>query len=302
MDTKNVIAAISLSAAVIIIYGLFFAPNPDLNIRKNSDQNVKKIEQADTPSIEVVEKVSNISRSEAISKNKRIKFENESIAGTINLKGAIIDDLTFKKYTETLNGSDNVVLLNPKNIEKGYYVETGWVTNNKNISLPDSNSIWKIDGNKILSPNNSIKLYWSNDEGIKFNKTISLDNNFLFTIEQNIINDTNKTYNFYPYGQIIRNTAPEVTNFYILHEGLIGVFDEQLVEEDYDDIEEKKYSINATSGWTGITDKFWTTIIVPESNKEFRSDYEYKNKFKANFIETKPTEVGANESKKIPLN
>ena len=145
---------------------------------------------------------------------------------------------------------------------------------------------------------NDIKLYWSNDEGIKFNKTISLDNNFLFTIEQNIINDTNKTYNFYPYGQIIRNTAPEVTNFYILHEGLIGVFDEQLVEEDYDDIEEKKYSINATSGWTGITDKFWTTIIVPESNKEFRSDYEYKNKFKANFIETKPTEVGANESKK----
>ena len=298
MDTKNVIAAISLSAAVIIIYGLFFAPNPDLNIRKNSDQNVKKIEQADTPSIEVVEKVSNISRSEAINQTKRIKFENESITGTINLKGAIIDDLTFKKYTETLNGSDNVVLLNPKNIEKGYYVETGWVTNNKNISLPDSNSIWKINGSEILSPNNSIKLYWSNDEGIKFNKTISLDNNFLFTIEQNIINDTNKTYNFYPYGQIIRNTAPEVTNFYILHEGLIGVFDEQLVEEDYDDIEEKKYSINATSGWTGITDKFWTTIIVPESNKEFRSDYEYKNKFKANFIETKPTEVGANESKK----
>ena len=191
MDTKNVIAAISLSAAVIIIYGLFFAPNPDLNIRKNSDQNVKKIEQADTPSIEVVEKVSNISRSEAINQTKRIKFENESITGTINLKGAIIDDLTFKKYTETLNGSDNVVLLNPKNIEKGYYVETGWVTNNKNISLPDSNSIWRIDGNKILSPNNSIKLYWSNDEGIKFNKTISLDNNFLFTIEQNIINDTN---------------------------------------------------------------------------------------------------------------
>ena len=149
MDTKNVIAAISLSAAVIIIYGLFFAPNPDLNIRKNSDQNVKKIEQADTPSIEVVEKVSNISRSEAINQTKRIKFENESITGTINLKGAIIDDLTFKKYTETLNGSDNVVLLNPKNIEKGYYVETGWVTNNKNISLPDSNSIWKIDGSEI---------------------------------------------------------------------------------------------------------------------------------------------------------
>ena len=297
MDTKNVIAAISLSAAVIIIYGLFFAPNPELNIRKNLDQDVKKVEQTDTPSIEITEKISNISRSEAINKSNRIRFENENIIGTINLNGAIVDDLTFKKYTEKLDGKDNVVLLNPKNVENGYYVETGWVTNNKNINLPSANTLWEIDGNEKLTPNSSVKLKWSNNNGIKFEKIISIDNNFLFTIEQKIINNTNKTYNFYPYGQIIRNTAPEVTNFYILHEGLIGVFDEQLVEEDYDDIEEKKYSINAKSGWTGITDKFWTTVIVPEKNKEFRSDFEYKNKFKANFIETNSLEIGANESK-----
>ena len=297
MDTKNVIAAISLSAAVIIIYGLFFAPNPELNIRKNLDQDVKKVEQTDTPSIEITEKISNISRSEAINKSNRIRFENENIIGTINLNGAIVDDLTFKKYTEKLDGKDNVVLLNPKNVENGYYVETGWVTNNKNINLPSANTLWEIDGNEKLTPNSSVKLKWSNNNGIKFEKIISIDNNFLFTIEQKIVNNTNKTYNFYPYGQIIRNTAPEVTNFYILHEGLIGVFDEQLVEEDYDDIEEKKYSINAKSGWTGITDKFWTTVIVPEKNKEFRSDFEYKNKFKANFIETNSLEIGANESK-----
>ena len=297
MDTKNVIAAISLSAAVIIIYGLFFAPNPELNIRKNLDQDVKKVEQTDTPSIEITEKISNISRSEAINKSNRIRFENENIIGTINLNGAIVDDLTFKKYTEKLDGKDNVVLLNPKNVENGYYVETGWVTNNKNINLPSANTLWEIDGNEKLTPNSSVKLKWSNNSGIKFEKIISIDNNFLFTIEQKIVNNTNKTYNFYPYGQIIRNTAPEVTNFYILHEGLIGVFDEQLVEEDYDDIEEKKYSINAKSGWTGITDKFWTTVIVPEKNKEFRSDFEYKNKFKANFIETNSLEIGANESK-----
>ena len=105
MDTKNVIAAISLSAAIIIIYGLFFAPNPELNIRKNEDQNVKKVEQTDTPSIEVSEKISTVSRSEAINKSDRIRFENENIIGTINLNGAVIDDLTFKKYTETLNGN-----------------------------------------------------------------------------------------------------------------------------------------------------------------------------------------------------
>ena len=47
-----------------------------------------------------------------------------------------------------------------------------------------------------------------------------------------------------------------------------GVFDEQLVEEDYEDIVEKKYSINANSGWLGITDKYWITSLIPEKNSE----------------------------------
>ena len=233
-----------------------------------------------------------------LSINERVEFENISIKGSISLEGGVIDDLTFKKYTETLNGNDQVILLNPRNLNNGYYVETGWATNSENIDVPNSKTLWEVAGNNRLTPNNPINLIWENNQGITFEKKITIDNEYLFSVNQSIKNTTEKKYNFYSYGQIIRNTAPEVTNFYILHEGLIGVFDEQLVEEDYDDIEEKKYSINATSGWTGITDKFWTTIIVPESNKEFRSDYEYKNKFKANFIETKPTEVGANESKK----
>ena len=119
----------------------------------------------------------------------------------------------------------------------------------------------------------------------------------MFTVDQKIINNSEKTYNFYPYGQIIRNSAPEVTNFYILHEGLLGVFDDQLVEKDYEDIEEKKYSINANSGWLGITDKYWISSLIPEKNKNFRADFDYKNKFKASFIETKATEIRANENK-----
>ena len=94
---------------------------------------------------------------------------------------------------------------------------------------------------------------------------------WLFTINQSIINNTDKSYNFYPYGQIIRNQAPEITNFYILHEGLLGVFDYQLVEKDYEDIEEKKYSINANSGWLGITDKYWITSLIPEEEKKFKA-------------------------------
>ena len=298
MDTKNVIAAISLSAAVIILYSLFFAPAVVDQKDISNDKNVSSENSStDAPSLAQDEETIKISRNEALKENDRIIFENDKIKGSISLIGSSIDDLTFKNYTNTLNGDDNVILLNPKQSDNGYYVETGWATTNKNIDLPNSKSLWIIEGSKKLTPNSPIKLSWTNNQNIKFLKEISIDKQYLFNIKQSIINNSDKTYNFYPYGQIIRNVAPDVTNFYILHEGLIGVFDDQLIEEDYDDIEEKKYSKNAQSGWLGITDKYWITSLIPEKDKSFRSDFDYKNKFRANFIETNATEVGANETK-----
>ena len=297
MDSKNVIAAISLSAAVIIIYGLFFAPPPPDPKKINNEKNNIVESTSEAPSLDQNVEVSKISRNEAIENEDRVQFENSTVIGSISLVGASIDDLTFKKYTNTLNGDDNVVLLNPKKVEDGYYIETGWATANKNINLPNSKTIWTIEGNDKLTPNSPIKLSWTNDQNIKFIKDVSIDDQYLFKVNQTIINNSEKTYNFYPYGQIIRNLAPEIIDFFILHEGLIGVFDDQLVEEDYDDIEEKKFSINADKGWLGITDKYWITSLIPQENRKFRTDFDYKNKFRANFIETSATEIGANETK-----
>jgi len=296
METKNIIAAISLSAAVIILYSLFFAPSQDeLNKIRAEKEKDKIVKNSEAPSLDNEKNISTISRNDAIQENQRINFENENITGSISLTGSAIDDLTFKNYSKVLNGKEKVTLLNPRKIKNGYYIETGWVTNNKNIDLPNSKTNWKIDGNKKLSPNNPVKIFWINEQEIKFEKKISLDEQFLFKVEQSITNNTNKKYDFYTYGQIIRNTAPEVTNFYILHEGMLGVFDDQLVEEDYDDIEEKKYTFKATSGWLGITDKYWIASLIPEKNKNFRADFDYKNKFRTSFIETEPLEVGEKE-------
>jgi len=296
METKNIIAAISLSAAVIILYSLFFAPSQDeLNKIRAEKEKDKIVKNSEAPSLDNEKNISTISRNDAIQENQRINFENKNITGSISLTGSAIDDLTFKNYSKILNGKEKVTLLNPRKVKNGYYIETGWVTNNKNIDLPNSKTNWKVDGNKKLSPNNPVKIFWINEQEIKFEKKISLDEQFLFKVEQSITNNTNKKYDFYTYGQIIRNTAPEVTNFYILHEGMLGVFDDQLVEEDYDDIEEKKYTFNATSGWLGITDKYWIASLIPEKNKNFRADFDYKNKFRTSFIETEPLEVGEKE-------
>ena len=191
MDSKNVIAAISLSAAVIILYSLFFAPSPQ-DLKQVQEEKNQVLETTEAPSLEVEEKVLEISRSEAKSKNQRVEFENISMKGSISLTGSTIDDLTFKKYTETLNGNDQIVLLNPRNLNNGYYIETGWATNNENIDVPNSKTIWEVVGNNKLSPTNPINLKWENDQGIIFNKKISIDDEYLFTVDQSIKNTTEK--------------------------------------------------------------------------------------------------------------
>jgi len=295
MDSKNVIAAISLSAAVIILYSLFFQPDPKIAKQNLAEQ--KKIQTTtDTPTLDQAEATSEITRDESLAQNKRIQFENDNIIGTISLKGATIDDLTFKEYRVKLNSNEKVTLLSPINVADGYLIESGFVSNNKNIDMPDASTIWKIEGNKKLTNRNPIKLVWNNTQGITFEKNISLDDQFLFTIKQKIINSSDKTYSFYSYGQIIRNKIPEISNFYILHEGLIANLDDELIEEDYDDIQEEKFTRIAQKGWFGIGDKFWITSIIPPRGKEFKTTFDYKNKFRANFISTEGIEVNANSS------
>ena len=296
MDQKNVVAAISLSAAVIILYSLFFAPEPQPRNQNLAEKN-KTEQNSDAPSLEQKENLVKISREEAIDQNERIQFENENIVGSISLKGAIIDDLTFKNYDTTLESDVNVTLLNPRNIEDGYFIESGFVTTDKNIDIPNADSVWSIIGNNQLREGSPIKLTWTNDQGITFEKEISIDNEFLFTINQKVINSTDKKYDFYSYGQIIRNKIPEgLSNFYILHEGMLAALDGELIEKDYDDIEEEKFSMSAQKGWFGVGDKYWISSIVPPRNKEFKTTFDFKNKFRANYISTEAMELGSNSS------
>ena len=296
METKNVIAAITLSSAIIILWSLFMIPEQpqkkDL-IKKDKD----KVEQnTDTPSLEQKETEIKISRKEALNQNERVKFENDNIIGSISLKGASIDDLTFKKYKVNLDSEERITLLGPRNIDQGYLIDSGFVTSDKNIDIPNSETIWSIVGNNKLTSNTPIKLAWTNEQGLKFEKEISLDDEYLFTIKQKVINKGENKYDFYSYGQIIRNEIPEIIDFLILHEGLIATLDDELIEEDYDDIQDKKFTRIANKGWLGISDKYWITSLIPPKNIEFKTTFDYKNKFRANFISTVPLELNENSS------
>ena len=294
MDSKNVIAAISLSTAVIVLYALFFVPEKPISNQNLAEKN--KIEQkSDIPSLYKKETSTQLSREEALNENDRVEFENQSIIGSISLKGAVIDDLTFKNYRVSLDSEEKVTLLGPSKTENGYFIESGFVTTDKNIDTPNSETIWSVVGNDVLSEKIPVKLSWTNNQGITFEKEISLDDKFLFSVKQKVINSTNKRYDFYSYGQIIRNKIPDgLSNFYILHEGPIATLDDELIEEDYDDIQDKKFTQIAQKGWLGVGDKYYVASIIPPKEKEFKTTFDYKKKFRANFITTEPLELNQN--------
>ncbi len=301
MEGKNIVIAIALSLSVILFWEAFMTvPNKEVNKSYNT-QNQKKssgelknqdIANEITPSVNQTKVSSVITREESINSSERIKIRNENLEGSLTLKGAIIDDISFKNYKKVLGEDKNVNFLNPKETENGYFIETGWTSLGNTVKVPNAESIWSIKGNNVLTEGKTIFLEWNNQEGLVFRKKIQLDDKFLFNISQEVENNSSKAVELFPYAQITRNKKPDdIQGFFILHEGFIGVFDSELKENDYDDIEDKKQIFEADSGWLGITDKYWMTALVPPKNENFKSTFIYKNSFKANYILNNPIKI-----------
>ena len=294
MDLKNIIAAITLSAAVIVLYGLFFAPTQEqINNLNNKDE--KNITQnTDAPSIDEKIEVKTITREDALGKDNRVFFENALIKGSISLLGGAIDDLELKAYNKTLDSKEKIQLLNPASTKNGHTFNTGWATRS-NIETPNSNTIWKIDGTNKLTPGSAVKIYFENNSGIRFERLISIDEKYLFSVKQMLINNSQETFKVYPFARINRNSLPDdLTDFYILHEGYTFITGENIEEVDYDDVEEKKHSTEGSTGVLIQGDKYWMTSIIPEQGRNFRFDLDYKDKYRASYIDLKGYEARPN--------
>jgi YidC/Oxa1 family membrane protein insertase len=294
MENRNVIIAVILSTAILIGWSMYFE-NPDEAQRKRLEIQGKtetqtNIQKPETPQTAKANPTKGISRSDALKESDRVFIENSNLSGSISLRGALIDDIILKNYRETLDKSSKpIVVLSPKKSEDGYFVESGWATTKSDVKVPDNNSVWQIREGKKLTPASPVTLEWNNRDGVVFSKKIELDDKYLFKITETIRNEKSKTIELFHYSQITKNTKPNTENFYILHEGLIGVVDKNLKEETYSTIEKEKKTYTGKSGWFGITDKYWMSAIIPESGKSFKGEYSYANSYKANFIISEPT-------------
>ena len=282
-ETRNLVAAISLSMAVLIGYQLLFVdPKKDQIIQENVVNNLSDNSNIPIPSNDnSLTVTSEDGKTENFKNVPRVLLNSNETSGSISLKGARIDDITLTQYRETLDADSSLINLLLKSNEKNpYFIEHGW-SSPDGLKVPNGKTLWKSSKN-LLSPDTSITLSWNNGEGIIFYQDISVDDTFMFTINQRVKNNTNNAVTLYPYGLIRRTGEPETTKFFVLHEGPLGVFDGTLSEKSYEDLAESgQKGINIkpaeSGGWTGLTDKYWMTALLPDQNEKYSFTYRYLN-------------------------
>jgi YidC/Oxa1 family membrane protein insertase len=271
-DQKNVFLAIMLSTLVLIVWQGFFAPPPieptvqEDSLTPKAPQSTQAIAETATP----------VDRDKAITKNTRIAINNQKLKGSLSLNGLRFDDLTLTDYQQsTEEDSKAVILLSPKKTQHVYFSEFGWISSDETIAVPNANTVWKSSGND-LTPSSPLTLTWNNQQGLVFKAIISIDEDYLFTIKQEVVNNSGKQVTLFPYGLISREKQLSGDSYAILHEGPLGVFDQILNETRYESLkEDKTVSFNNVQGWLGITDKYWLTAIIPGQDASFNSNYKY---------------------------
>jgi YidC/Oxa1 family membrane protein insertase len=218
-----------------------------------------------------------VSRETAIAATPRVKIDTPRVSGSISLKGARIDDLSLVQFRETVDpSSPPIVLYSPSGTENPYYAEFGWVpASGSTAKIPDYNTVWQQEGSGSLTPTTPVTLKYDNGDGLTFRRTIAIDDRYLFTIKDDVSNVGNAPVTLYPFALISRHGTPKVSGYYILHEGLIGYLGDQgLQEYPYKKIDDAKtVNFKVTDGWLGITDKYWASALLPDTNAQLQARF-----------------------------
>lgn len=284
-DNKNFILAIVLSMAIIFGWQYFYAVPTQQKLEQQTQQQQQQQTQATGGQQQPGSSVPGgaaaqiVPRETAIASGKRIKIETPAVDGSLNLIGAQFDDIRLKNYRETVDRkSPEIALLNPSGTPHGYFAEQGFVAAaGTTAKLPDPKTEWQAPADAVLSPGKPVTLTWDNGEGLLFTRTISVDEDFLFSIKQEVQNKSANPVSLFPYARIQRQGTPKVDGIYVLFEGLIGVLNGELDEVYYSDLkdETKKITKDGTGGWLGFTDKYWAATLIPDQATSLAGTFQH---------------------------
>jgi YidC/Oxa1 family membrane protein insertase len=299
-DNRNTILAVILSGLVLIGWQYFYnvpqmekqraaqqaqselakpAPQPGTTTppATTPQTGAAPAPSANAPATNQPASAAPVSRETAIAAVPRVKIDTPRVSGSISLKGARIDDLSLVQFRETVDpSSPPIVLYSPSGTAEPYYAEFGWVpAAGSTVRLPDRDTLWQQEGAGSLTPSSPVTLKYDNGDGLTFRRTISIDDRYLFSIKDDVTNIGNAPVTLYPFALISRHGTPQVSGYYILHEGLIGYLGDQgLQEYGYKKIDDAKtVSFKATNGWLGITDKYWASALLPDTSAQLQARF-----------------------------
>lgn len=313
-NSRNLLLTIALSVLILTLWQVFYM-NPRVEAQREQARiEAERAEQqqatADagiatptaggdipapaTPAGDVPAQSAGATPAEsAAADDKRIEIDTPTLSGSINLTGGRFDDLVLKDYRVTVSKtSDNIHLFNPSTSAKGYFAEIGFAGSTELGIVPGPQMEWQVAPGAKLTAETPLTLTYTNEAGLSFERQISIDDAYMFTVSDTVTNASDAAATLSPYGRVTRFEKPQGTSIYILHEGLIGVTGEEGLQEiDYSDLEDETGSIvpgKSSDGWFGITDKYWAATLIPPSTAPFQPRYSYfrdnRPRFQADYL------------------
>jgi YidC/Oxa1 family membrane protein insertase len=213
----------------------------------------------------------------------RVQIAGPKVKGSISLLGGRIDDLVLTEYRETLEPDSSLVrLLEPRSDAQPYYVQYGWSNApGTDARLPDNDTVWTASSD-TLATGKPVTLSWDNGAGLTFEVVLSVDDNYMFSVQQRVRNATGAAVSLYPWSRIRRDYKPVTSGYSVLFEGLVGVAGGTLQETTYDKAKsegEKRAGVafdsTGAGGWGGITDKYWLAALIPDQSVTSKVLFQY---------------------------
>ena len=311
---RNMIIAIVLS--MVVLFGWqFFVAGPQLERAQKQQAEIAAQQAASNPGVATTTTGAAATtagapattatqtfadRPTAVAATPRVAVDAAALTGSINLKGARLDDLELKKYRETLDPTSPIItLLTPSGVANAYYVEQGWAApTGSTVKVPDANTLWTAPDGAKLTPASPVTLSWDNGAGVIFHRTFAVDDNYLFTVTQSVDNKSGADISLFPFSRAVREGTPKVANFFVQHEGPLGVLgSNNQVSKKYSDMANDKLVRNDnTSGWLGFVDKYWATAVIANPGTSINAQFTYLKpaaleEYQASFVNAAPVTI-----------
>ncbi|MBI1214189.1 MAG: membrane protein insertase YidC [Alphaproteobacteria bacterium] len=215
-------------------------------------------------------------RADVLAREKRVPIEGDHLMGSLPLVGGRLDDVLLKDHYVDLEKKEHVALLSPSGTAQAFFTESGWLSGENGVALPGAQTRWTLSpasAQRLTSGGKPVVLQWDNGQGLVFTRSVSLDKDYLFTITQSVTNNSPAPVTLNAYHTVARNSLPpDYSGFYSLHEGPVGYMGGKGYEPQYKSLDKgDTIDLKDTSGWLGITDKYWLVATLPKPKQKFNA-------------------------------